>query len=261
MISDSLGGGDKKAMDLASAVEIIQSTSLIADGWIDGDLMRRGKPAFHLGKKDSETLLSIIYLLSLPYSLVGQYGTESIKELVKTHQIMSRGVLEEVKQSLNKKGLPATRIYKAILEKKTGALFSLATIYGAMSVGADQEIVEKFRNYGMSLGVLYQMVDDSIDVESVLKGEKGIGTEILLLRCVAADGLVDELVEDLKTRKVDIWKVKRLIKGDEIQNRLNNLISQELNKCKSYVEDIDMKNKEWILKYPEYCIDLLKNKG
>ena len=250
-----------KAADLGCVVELIQDISLKADGWIDGDLMRRGKPSFHLKQSDSETLLKIIYLLSLPYYIIGQYGKEYIEELVVTQQKMSMGVLDEVKSiwDKTKNGLPATRIYRSILEKKTGVLFSLAATYGAMIAGEEKDVVDLFREYGMRLGVAYQIADDISDLEDVIMGNKQIGTERLLLKCVQIDGLVGELIEDVKCKQIDPKKVINIVSSADVQSKLMQLVKDEINSCVSLIQNdiVSEPNARWLRLYPLYCVGLI----
>lgn len=251
-----------KALDLATVVELVQNISLKADSWIDGDLIRHGKPSFHLNQKDSETLLQIIYLLSLPYSLAGKYGTEYTKELVETQQAMSIGVLQEIKGGVKEKGLPATRIYHNILTKKTGILFSLASTYGAMAADADKKTVECFRQYGLSLGIAYQVGDDIADLQKVVQGEKSWGTEKLLLRAVQADELLKELKDDIKMKKVRPSKALELLNKGALQNRLTDMVNKELDNCTSSIAEIDIEEpyKSFLVEYPIFCVEMSREK-
>ena len=252
-----------KALDLATVVELVQNISLKADSWIDGDLIRHGKPSFHLNQKDSETLLQIIYLLSLPYSLAGKYGSGCIRELVATQQDMSVGVLQEIKGGIKGEGLPATRIYHNILTKKTGILFSLASSYGAMAADADENTVESFREYGLHLGIAYQVADDISDLGAVLSGEKKPGTELLLLKCVQMDTLFKELFEDIKAKKVHPSKALELLHNEDLQKRLLGMVDEELGMCIASIEEIDIVEpyKTFLAGYPRFCVDsILKEK-
>jgi len=252
-----------KALDLATVVELVQNISLKADSWIDGDLIRHGKPSFHLNQKDSETLLQIIYLLSLPYSLAGKYGTECTRELVTTQQDMSVGVLQEIKGGIKGEGLPATRIYHNILTKKTGILFSLASTYGAMAADADEKTVDAFREYGLHLGIAYQVADDISDLGAVLSGEKRPGTELLLLKCVHADTLFKDLIEDIKSKKVHPSKVLELLHNEDLHKRLLGMVDEELDMCTASIIEIDIEEpyKSFLAGYPLFCVNsILKEK-
>lgn len=252
-----------KALDLATVVELVQNISLKADSWIDGDLIRHGKPSFHLNQKDSETLLQIIYLLSLPYSLAGKYGTECVKELVETQQNMSVGVLQEIKGGIKGEGLPATKIYRNILTKKTGVLFSLASVYGDMAAGADEKTVEVFREYGLHLGIAYQVADDISDLGAVLSGEKRPGTELLLLKCVHIDNLLLDLKEDISKVKIHPSKALELLHNEDLQKRLLGMVNEELDMCIASIEEngIEEPYKSFLARYPRFCVDsILKEK-
>jgi len=252
------------ALDLATVVELLHYTSLVADGWIDGDLIRRGKASLHLNQKDSETLLKIIYLLSLPYSLAGKYGTECTKLLAQCQEDMSAGVLQEIRGATKEGGMPATALYRSILKKKTGVLFSVAAAYGAISAGGDADVVECMKEFGMSLGLAYQISDDLSDLPEVIKGKKSWGTEKMLLRAVKADGLLSELKRDLKEKKLRPAKALELFRDEYLQNRMMELVDRELRICRAIVEEMNFKDfySGFFVDFSSYCTQLiLKEEG
>ena len=249
-----------KALDLATAVEVIHSCSLDVDDALDDDKTRRGKKALYLTLSKKEMMLDTIYRLALPYGLICKYGMDYVNKTAECQEGMSKGVLDEIKHVLAKKELPATIIYRDILTKKTGLLFSLASQFGAM---AEETVEAAFREYGLHLGIAYQVADDISDLGAVLSGEKKAGTELLLLKCVQMDTLFKELFEDIKAKKVHPSKALELLHNEDLQKRLSGMVDEELGMCIASIEEIDITEpyKSFLAGYPRFCVDsILKEK-
>ncbi|RKY47516.1 MAG: hypothetical protein DRP88_04290 [Candidatus Neomarinimicrobiota bacterium] len=243
-----------KALDLATAIEAFHTCSLNVDDALDDDDTRRGKKALYLTMSKKEFMLNTIYQLAVPYGLVAKYGRRYVEEAVETQKIMSMGVLEEIKKSF-RKDLPASSVYKTLLEKKTGALFSLAAKYGAMSATEIEDIITAFSNYGMHLGLAYQIADDITDLSKVITGEKKPGTEMLLLKCLHIDELVKELIQDIKTKKVKPSKALELLDNEELRSRLLEMVDKEIKDAITSVLPVLLPGeRDLIISYSKFCV-------
>lgn len=175
------GSGERMALDLASAVEIAHSASLIVDDMLDEDEVRHGTSSLHITAGHKSAMLGTIGLLSYPYQIASMYGEECVQRLARTHRAMVRGATRELK-SVPSFGVGQT--YDAIIENKTGVLFCLTARYGAMAAGCSPEVTEQCAEFGMLTGKAMQIADDVTDLRSLLNGQKaGIGgSEVILLR-------------------------------------------------------------------------------
>ena len=208
-----------KALDLACCVELVHAFTLAADDIIDQDEMRRGKPSLYSLKGFSMAFLEIISGLSVPYSLISQYGQEYVDAVARTQREMCSGVAHEIM-----KDLPASTLYGAIISRKTGSLFSLAARFGAMAAGAPGYAVEDMAQFGLKLGNTYQIQDDIRDLLDVIAGEKTAdpitGTEFMLLKCLQVDDLTKQLIEDISNGDIEPAKAKSLLHKTGILNAL-----------------------------------------
>lgn len=184
--------GIDKARDFALAVEFMQSFSLAADDIIDHDETRRGQPAAWviegLGKAFFAAIgglvTSVQYLFTSPNAL---------KIGVQTLQAMARGAINELSELK-----PFTRdflINTIIL--KTGVLFATATQLGAIAVDAPMSVEEKFRKYGLNLGIAYQIQDDLNDIVKSIKSGKPVG-DISMRNMTYGLYLIHENLPDLE---------------------------------------------------------------
>lgn len=219
------------ALDLAAAIEISHTASLIVDDMIDGDTERRGQPTLHVSHGYKNTMLAAVGLLSLPYDIVSEYSKLYVKQLASTQRGMVSGALKEL--FAGKPDLPATKIYDIVISHKTGKLFSLAARWGAMAAFADDATVKTFEEYGMRVGKVMQISDDIADLKEIVDGGKmdNFGSEMLLLRCVCLDGALKELMSDVKSKSLDLRKVKQLWGTEGIQKALSRKVENEIRRC------------------------------
>jgi geranylgeranyl pyrophosphate synthase len=170
-------------LDFGAAVEIAHSISLMVDDLIDGDQTRRGEAAYHITKGTRGTVLEAMRLLSVPYSIVGPYGTAATDLLCDAHDRMVRGAISELDLERLIEGKAG---YQHLISMKSGRLFELAAEYGALSAGCCEEKIMLAGKYGNCLGKALQLADDIADLKIALAGGRSIevGSEACLFRSV-----------------------------------------------------------------------------
>src|SRR5512137_2665939 len=141
-----------ETLDLACAVELAHSASLIIDDMLDEDELRRGMPTVHVTEGQKRAMLDTVGILSLPYDLVVPYGERYVQSLADTQRGMVTGVLKELLQTMP--DLPASKLYDTIILQKTGKPFGLAASWGCVSGlnghrNHSRQLVSQWRNYGI----------------------------------------------------------------------------------------------------------------
>lgn len=229
----------RKAIDLACAIELAHSASLIVDDMLDQDTRRRGQPAVHLTKGHKQAMLDSIGVLSLPYDLMAKYGCEYIEMLADTQRTMVSGVIREL---IKKPDLPALKLYDLIISQKTGRLFRLAAQYGSMAAGLDPAQQVIIADYGLYCGKTMQIADDMTDLQKIIEGKKvGVfGSEMLLLKCMTADRLLKEFVTDVKKLSLKPKKIKELWTRYGVGKSLDNMLLNEINEAQKCIESISI---------------------
>jgi geranylgeranyl pyrophosphate synthase len=183
---------EPRALDLACALELAHSASLIVDDIIDEDAERRGLETLHISRGTKMAMLASIGVLSLPYTLIAPYGGEYVSMIADVQRKMIRGVLQEMSPI---HACPATAWYEEVITQKTGYLFGLASEWGYMTaawsdgtlslveVTSQKQLREKWRKYGICIGRSMQMADDIVDLRKRLRGETlgNAGSELLHL--------------------------------------------------------------------------------
>jgi octaprenyl-diphosphate synthase len=158
------GGGDPTdIIDIATALELIHTASLLHDDIIDGGETRRGKAsAYHqFGLADS--LVAGDFLFSQAFALCGRFDEKVINWAADACIKLTEG---EVMQGRFRHNPAVTREdYLEIISRKTASLFSQGARLGAYMAGTSPEIVESLASCGYCVGMAFQIVDDWLDVQ------------------------------------------------------------------------------------------------
>ncbi|USO01662.1 MAG: polyprenyl synthetase family protein [Alphaproteobacteria bacterium] len=147
---------------LAAGIECIHTATLLHDDVVDDSTLRRGQPSAHTVWGNAFSVLVGDFLLARSFALVTRLDSLAI---VKTLSVAAGYLAEgEVLQLSNHSNLTMSQdVYITIIESKTARLFAAALASGAMLMSAHAEQVEALSLYGRALGVLFQLIDDSLD--------------------------------------------------------------------------------------------------
>lgn len=165
------GAGEMLAMSSACALEMVHGASLILDDLpaMDDASLRRGHPVNHRIFGEATAILAAIALLNRAFGVIAEDSTLSTEQRVRLADCLSRSVGSEglvagQEQDLKWSPERATRQDVALVHaRKTAALFSAAAEMGAISAGAGEDRIGLMRDYGMKLGLAFQILDDLLD--------------------------------------------------------------------------------------------------
>ena len=157
------GGKDlADVYDLAAAVEMVHTATLVHDDINDHSDFRRGKVAVHKKWGRTFALLAGDFLFTKVYELMAPYGNPYNVMMSQACVKLVEG--ETLQAHAAKTGEIDREIYKKIIARKTASLFEVSMIMGAARAGASDEVIESMREYGYNLGMAFQLVDDILDV-------------------------------------------------------------------------------------------------
>lgn len=165
--------GDRH-IPLASIVEFIHTATLLHDDVVDRAEIRRGAVSANTKWGNEASVLVGDFLFTKSFSLLVETGNwEIFQVLSQATTMMAEGELDELIRtddlSLTEEG------YLAIIRRKTATLISAAAEIGAILGNVSEEAKKALANYGMDLGVAFQLTDDSLDYTS---REEEFGKEI-----------------------------------------------------------------------------------
>ncbi len=151
--------------NLAAAVELIHSATLLHDDVVDTSQIRRGKKTANAIWDNKASILVGDYLFSVAFQLmVRGKNLDVLALLAKASSIMADG---EVMQLENSQNLELSQEkYLEIIFGKTAVLFSAACESGALINNSKQQEVVALREFGKNLGIIFQIADDVLDYSS-----------------------------------------------------------------------------------------------
>lgn len=153
----ALGGREyQKALDVAVALELAHSASLVHDDIVDLDKNRRGGRTLWYQIGMGKAVLQGHRIINFAFEIVLNIGVEMARIFVDAWERASKGILNEV---LNKSVL-TERLYMLTIREKTASLFEAAAHAGALLAGAGPDLTELMRRYGSEVGTVYQLADD-----------------------------------------------------------------------------------------------------
>ncbi|KAK9948682.1 hypothetical protein M0R45_004269 [Rubus argutus] len=169
-----VGGSESVAMPAACAIEMIHTMSLIHDDLpcMDNDDLRRGKPTNHTVYGEDVAVLAGDALLSFAFEhlAASTVGVEparivrAVEELARS--IGSEGLVAGQVVDIHSEGLTDAGLehLEYIHLHKTAALLECAVALGSILGGGSDSEIEKLRTFARYIGLLFQVVDDILDV-------------------------------------------------------------------------------------------------
>jgi len=160
LCAEASGNPDHRKSDkYATVVELIHMASLFHDDVIDEAAIRHKKPTLNqLWGNDLAVLAGdLLYI-----SALNMMRNESLQLRDAVHQTVSAMTEAELIQGLYRYKIPDRKTYFKIAEGKTASLISLSTFLGA-STNSNHKNIDGFTNFGLQLGLAFQIIDDLLD--------------------------------------------------------------------------------------------------
>jgi octaprenyl-diphosphate synthase len=178
LVFRACGGEDlRDIVDVAVALELIHSASLLHDDIIDGSSARRGRDSALLKYGVANTLVAGDFLFSRAFQICGRFDERLIHWAAEACIRLTEG---EVMQGRFRRN-PAVTLddYLEIIDRKTASLFETGARTAAHLASARDETVESMARCGRHVGLAFQMIDDLLDVTGAeSKLGKPVGIDI-----------------------------------------------------------------------------------
>lgn len=165
MTADIFDGDCKAALPAAAAVEIFHNFSLVHDDIMDDAPLRRGHETVH-EKWDLNTgILSGDAMLILAYRYFEQYSPEVFRNLAKLFSKTAIEVCEGQQWDVDfeTRDDVIESDYLKMIEYKTAVLVAAAMKMGAIVAGTSEENCKAIYEFGLNLGIAFQLQDDYLD--------------------------------------------------------------------------------------------------
>lgn len=151
-------------INLACALELIHTATLIHDDVIDEATLRRNKQTLNSRYDNKLSVLLGDYLYSKAVSLIIADGDKKIMETIAN--TVSQICEGEILQTLKVNTLLEEIEYLNIVEKKTASFFSACCKIGGLIGDAPLKTIDSLAFYGLNLGIAFQITDDMLDLIS-----------------------------------------------------------------------------------------------
>ncbi|MEK6538330.1 MAG: polyprenyl synthetase family protein [Nitrospirota bacterium] len=165
---EAVGGRTEDVIPAAIAIEMIHTYSLIHDDLpaMDNDDLRRGKPTNHKVFGEATAILAGDGLLTLAFSILS--GVSNSMKII--HEIAlaagPEGMVGGQQLDIENEGKNIdVKALEELHRRKTGALILAAVRSGGIAGGAAETQLSALTDYGMKIGLAFQIADDILDLE------------------------------------------------------------------------------------------------
>ena len=168
IINGGLINGDAidHVLPAALALEVFHNFTLLHDDVMDRAEVRRGRPTVHAKWNDNTAILSGDQMLIEAYKLLAQVPADKVAGTLKLFNEMATGVCEGQQYDMDFEHMSQVTIpdYMQMIEKKTSVLLAYAMRIGGYIAGANEAEQEALYQYGLHIGLAFQIQDDILDV-------------------------------------------------------------------------------------------------
>ena len=157
-------GGERTQdiVDIATAIELIHTATLLHDDIIDGAETRRGKESAFKKFGLKSTLVAGDFLFIKAFEFAGKFDESVVQWTADACTLLTEG--EILQGRFNRNRAVTVDDYLEIVKRKTASLFHTGAKVGAYLAGASSPFVDEMERYGLNMGIAFQMVDDILDV-------------------------------------------------------------------------------------------------
>ena len=156
---------EKQALSTALAVEVFHNFTLLHDDVMDRADTRRGKPTVHKKWNDNTAILSGDAMLIKAYQLLQQAPADKLPVLLDLFSKTAIEVCEGQQYDVDFENDLAVQLpqYIEMIRLKTAVLLAAALKMGAIIGGASLQDANALYDYGINLGLAFQLRDDYLD--------------------------------------------------------------------------------------------------
>ena len=149
---------------LATVIELLHTAMLLHDDVVDASDLRRGKKTVNAAWGNPASVLVGDFLHSRAFEMMVEIGNLRVMEILSQ---ATNTIAEGEVQQLANVGNPdlTEQSYLQVISRKTAMLFQAAAHAGAVLAGADKATELTLRDYGLHLGLAFQLIDDLLDYE------------------------------------------------------------------------------------------------
>ena len=160
------GGKEEEVLPAALALEVFHNFTLLHDDVMDRAQVRRGRPTVHVKWNDNTAILSGDQMLIEAYRMLSKVPADKLPQVLTWFNDMATGICEGQQYDVDFEQMSDVRIadYMKMIALKTSVLLAYALKIGAYIAGATDAQQEALYQFGLHIGLAFQMQDDILDV-------------------------------------------------------------------------------------------------
>lgn len=159
-------GNENEVLPAALALEVFHNFTLLHDDVMDKAEVRRGRPTVHVKWDENTAILSGDQMLIEAYKLLSNVPAAKLPTVLQLFNKMATEICEGQQYDVDFESQEAVNIeeYLHMIRLKTSVLLGTALQIGAYIAGADQEAQRAIYDFGINVGLAFQIQDDILDV-------------------------------------------------------------------------------------------------
>ena len=214
------GSVNQTVYDVALALELLHTASLVHDDVVDESDRRRGQASVNALMTNQIAVLVGDFLLSRALHHAAQTGDAKVVDVVANlGQTLADGELLQLANLDDEKLDEAS--YYMVVRKKTSSLFAVAAQLGVLSSGGSEEEAERMRRFGHLVGTCFQLKDDIFDYDTTTDVGKPAGNDMKEGKLTLP---VIHVVNKTKSEEM-ISKALKVRHGEATQQEIDELVS------------------------------------
>jgi geranylgeranyl diphosphate synthase type II len=257
MACEMFGGEAEDALDAAFAVEVFHNFTLVHDDIMDAADLRRGAPTVHKVYGLNKAILGGDVMFSYAYKHMLRLPLEHQYAVMQTFNKAAIEIFEGQQMDMDFETRLDVEVdeYMQMIEFKTSVLLAAALKMGAILGGANEEQQEHIYQFGLKLGLSFQIKDDYLDAFGGEKVGKTVGGDIiqnkktfLLIHALNKTAGADkerllQLLEE-KDAAVKVPAVKALFESSGVKAYTLEHISKLYHDSLAHLEMVDVPDEQ-----------------
>ena len=164
--AELFGGKENEVLPAALALEVFHNFTLLHDDVMDRAQVRRGRPTVHVKWDDNTAILSGDQMLIEAYRLLSGVPADKLPQVLRWFNDMATGICEGQQYDVDFEHSAQVQLadYMKMIELKTSVLLAYALKIGGYIAGANAAQQEALYQYGLHIGLAFQIQDDILDV-------------------------------------------------------------------------------------------------
>ncbi|MDE5573562.1 MAG: polyprenyl synthetase family protein [Muribaculaceae bacterium] len=235
---DAVSGNCDRAINQAIAIEIFHNFTLLHDDVMDNADIRRGRPTVHRRWNNNTAILSGDAMLTMATQYLAKDAGDKLETILDIFNTTAMEIYEGQQFDVDFESTRSVSVdeYIMMIKLKTSVLLGCACKIGAIMGNAPEQLASMLYDYGIKLGLAFQLRDDYLDAYGdPLTFGKEIGGDIvnnkktwLLITALNEDrtGRLEKALDPSVSRGEKIAKVKEVFEDLDLSRRCVELINK-----------------------------------